>query len=960
MPQDREQALLTLNALAQKYGERAEHIQDANEADTRLKVIDAVLVLLGWDKDEFNPERSIGGGYTDYILSADGIPRLIVEAKRVGHTFGKPRSGLKKLEYTFSYICNAYGKALNDVLEQARKYCEETRIPYAILTNGFEWLLLQLIPPPGRSLSDLKCFYFGDLLSEDHSFDLLWQLVSKQGVLANALEEEFSTLNRLEADYSVEPRTMVGDIHWASETDVEVHLRDFYHLFFDEITDPGRRKMLEHCFVTNTRLDQYTGVLKRALEDIAPAYVGNAQELKPSETGNVLPTRSGDQKGRVVLVTGSVGAGKTTFVTKVVIEHRGEALFFVIVDLINESDDEISASKLWQLASEKWGEKYAEYTEYRKLREIFHSDLERLKKGPKSPIFQEDLKEYQKAEAELLTQLSENPEILMKRTWQCLRSQRKGVVLFLDNTDRASESYQKAVYSFAHKVSAETGATVIVPMRESTFFRAKESGFLDVRTTDLVFHLQAPDPTQIISRRIKYVESQLREQDKEPDHRLSDWKAASDWPLFQKRALSFADTLRKTFLQSTDGKDAIGLLAVIAWHNVRDLLRILRQLHASLGTPSEPWRTYEIVASLLLSGEHEGTRHIPSTLYRPISKKHHCYYLKLRLLLFVEYGVTSSDRRRGVSGQRFLAFAQGYGYRKQWIKEAITELVHERLLECLEIPTERSYTSKYAFSHLHSYRISPLALLLLEKIQFEPVYLAVAGWELPIQRPEWLQRFIQEVRRITSRTSGLSRDSLNVLISSDLPKIVSSYIQGMLTLEKLPSSHLTAQADVAATEEKVRAVAGELARIAPAAEWNEDVEDVIEETSPVQISLFPDEGDGDKLASVTPIAFPKNIHAAKLDNVSHNGALILWALVTAKANALGGLNATEGATLINSFVDDHRRVEPTNIARALRSKSMVRQKWLKVAGPISQKRYSLGETWADAWKTIYEENPPDL
>ena len=63
----------------------AGRLQDANEAKTRLLVVDEVLQILGWAKEEYNPEEKTSvGGYTDYLLTIGGQPRLIVEAKRYG------------------------------------------------------------------------------------------------------------------------------------------------------------------------------------------------------------------------------------------------------------------------------------------------------------------------------------------------------------------------------------------------------------------------------------------------------------------------------------------------------------------------------------------------------------------------------------------------------------------------------------------------------------------------------------------------------------------------------------------------------------------------------------------------------------------------------------------------------------------------------------------------------------
>lgn len=62
----------------------AQQLENANEAQTRLLLVNEILGLLGWAEAEYNPEKATStGSYTDYMLTIDGNPRLIVEAKRM-------------------------------------------------------------------------------------------------------------------------------------------------------------------------------------------------------------------------------------------------------------------------------------------------------------------------------------------------------------------------------------------------------------------------------------------------------------------------------------------------------------------------------------------------------------------------------------------------------------------------------------------------------------------------------------------------------------------------------------------------------------------------------------------------------------------------------------------------------------------------------------------------------------
>jgi predicted type IV restriction endonuclease len=151
----RESALSSIQGLRQEYGERAKRLASANEAQTRLLLVDRILQVLGWGWDDFNPETAKRRGHTDYLMTVDGRPRLVIEAKRVGHTFGFPRSGMLKTEYPLKYLRTAYGPPLTEVIEQAERYTLDSGVPFAALTNGAEWMLIQMIPSPGQQPTPL-------------------------------------------------------------------------------------------------------------------------------------------------------------------------------------------------------------------------------------------------------------------------------------------------------------------------------------------------------------------------------------------------------------------------------------------------------------------------------------------------------------------------------------------------------------------------------------------------------------------------------------------------------------------------------------------------------------------------------------------------------------------------------------------------------------------------------------
>jgi hypothetical protein len=959
-PSSREAALHTLKLIRERFTEKSAKLASLNEAATRLLLVDEILVALGWRKEEFNPEQPTGNaGYTDYLLSVDGFPRLVVEAKRTGHTFFSARKH-SKTEYTLTYARSAFGSAFADVLDQAAKYAREQCVPFAILTNGAEWLLVQVIPSPGRAADDCKCFYFGNLLRDDANFELLWELLSFESVGSGKMGESLAEVNAIEADFSANPRGELGDFAWSKSLASNSYLDDFYFLFFDQIVDPGRRNMLEFCFVSSSRLDQYEGTLKRVLRDAAPKYLSGATELTPNDRDQILPASYGDQSGRVVLVTGSVGCGKSTFVTKVLVELRQrKTVRAVLVDLIDEVDE---ANKdiptlLWRKVLAQWQKAEPDSFGYEELKKIFHSEIEILKRGARARVFESDPQEFERAEAQCLDDLSRDPETFLSR---CLKYYRRhlsiGTAVFLDNVDRASEGFQKAAYFFAHKLASLTGATVIVPMREMTFFRGKAAGFLDIRSGDAVFHLQAPDLIQVLAKRIQYIESHL-----DDDPRLKELRRREDYPGAMAAYRQFSDALKKNLLASAFGQRVVEVLSAMAWHDVRSFLASLKQVQFSLGG-AVAWELSSIIAPLMTLKDAGGIPRIPN-LFRPPYPAYPCFFLKARIVAALLYSMGSEKVRQGISLPTLLGILRVYGYHDRWSRRAIEELVQERMLECLEAPAAAEFARTYKLREGHdSFRPSPLAVVLFETILFERPYLVLLGHDIAFQNRQSYVDYVGVIKELVEAVGGheLDVDSLSLLLESRAPAIIASYLSNLYFREQ-PVVDLSKYApEVSAIETRLISA---LARIGVAIRRSQPETAGTPSRTPVaQLELLAGGRQDTSLVSERAVAipYPPNIKQTAIAG-SRAVPAIFWCLVAFKAKGKNWCNGAEITRLMNQHIfSDQERKEPTNISRALRSPVLRDQEWLAVAGSKGDWKYGLSEAWREEWRTIFGSDAPDI
>ena len=113
-------AILGLRQTIERYRANLER----NEIQTRVTLIDPMLRALGWDvsnPDEVVQETGRGAGVADYALKDrnTGMPILLLESKSLNTDLGKARA-------------------------QVARYCYGEAVESAIITDGDDWILLDI------------------------------------------------------------------------------------------------------------------------------------------------------------------------------------------------------------------------------------------------------------------------------------------------------------------------------------------------------------------------------------------------------------------------------------------------------------------------------------------------------------------------------------------------------------------------------------------------------------------------------------------------------------------------------------------------------------------------------------------------------------------------------------------------------------------------------------------------
>jgi hypothetical protein len=171
-------------------------LQDANEADTRLKVINDVLYdVLGWTHSDVHVEVRVSEDgattWADYVLKT-GMTALIIEAKKTGVAFSEvPDARRSRLRGRF--VSGETGEAII----QARDYARKLSIPFACATNGSKWIVFPASRVDQVAFAESSAIIFPSLRSAlGTDFAEFHDLLSREAVINGSLENEL--LGRIE------------------------------------------------------------------------------------------------------------------------------------------------------------------------------------------------------------------------------------------------------------------------------------------------------------------------------------------------------------------------------------------------------------------------------------------------------------------------------------------------------------------------------------------------------------------------------------------------------------------------------------------------------------------------------------------------------------------------------------------------------------------------------------------
>lgn len=722
-------------------------LSDANEAATRLRVIDRVLrEVLGWLDEDIYPEEHVtedaATTYSDYILRTANTA-IVVEAKKIGAAFSvEPGKRREKLSNRFLQ------SELGEAIIQARDYARKFGIDYAVATNGAVWAVFAAQRHDQVKFNDSTVQVFWsleDALSE--SYQEFHDLLSRGAVISGSLESVL--LGRVENQienrklgnfFSTNARgTRNNPIFPLIESEVNLAFSDSISLLESD--------SFERCYVATPETLKFDHKIRMNVAK-RDAVVGGGmlRAMKEADSkliegkfrDRALNVRSAALGGKplAILILGTVGAGKTTFLgymRKVKIKdlfvEKGVSScpHWLHLDFLN-CPSNISASNFIYKSLLEYINANVFLKTKECVRAAYKDEIDALKSGPlsfASPEKVDDLvSETLMSDYRALTPYVD--KIISYATTMA------PFFLVIDNIDQIEEDEsQSKLFTESLAIARRLSLNLILCLRQSTFARHRNSPAIDAFDFETI-QIDPPRISTVISKRfalVKYMASGKR----------GEFVAENGAKVKVDDASQIVDLLQGSVL----GTEIGNRIEVLATEDIRLALRMTREfLERGYTNPGRALELYQRTGRYLLP-KHEAFRAImlgtspvynedSSTIANPFDSRLSVSQMQLvRLYLLAAIVACASENNfRRIDGSVISECMRKIGVGDGFTQQVLVDLCKRRFIFTAS-HGDPSIASSYVPSRLGGYIVKELIsnFTFIENVMFDTYIADPKVWQ---------------------------------------------------------------------------------------------------------------------------------------------------------------------------------------------------------------------------------------
>ena len=546
-----------------------------SEADTRSKLIDYVLIdCLGWSEDDITREERCveSGTFLDYKLNTN-FPLIIIEAKKSSVDFQIPTSSNQR-EYKIGGVLKSC-KTLMAAMEQARNYAISKGIPFCVVTNGEQFVFFRSQNQQGIEWVNHIAIIFRSHQDIEKNFDKFCLLLSKSAAengqlhqtikLSDTADGGINKFKTLDTRYLTKPRKknrnplfpIIGEI--------------VRRVFQDLASEEAESEILEHCYVESPKktdkqkpyMDRETTALHVSKKDAGDFQQRITSSLNADKTDHT----------EVIFLIGSVGVGKSTFIqrfrkvlAKIEIDNKGIWIYinFKHFSDTGESLDSFIFNQIDNILTSEYSSLGLDEWDF--LKQAYHAEYEKLKRGPLQPLYKHNQKEFELKFGNKVEEwyAHEKEKHFTKILSSASKRLSKSIFLVFDNADQLDTDTQNKIFLAAQKLAETIKCYALIAMREESYWKNRDAGPLNAFHTT-AYHVQPASLKQVISKRFQYAKNLIAR---------NDFDARHDVNVTNDELLKIFDRLVQTllghdenyinFIESTSARDTRRALDTIA------------------------------------------------------------------------------------------------------------------------------------------------------------------------------------------------------------------------------------------------------------------------------------------------------------------------------------------------------------------------------------------------------------
>jgi cold shock CspA family protein len=561
-----------------------------SEADVRMKIVDPIFMeILGWPLTDIHCESQAGKNFIDYRGTIKGLNRLIIEAKKEARDLGINETHAGRYFKLNGAVFHT--EAAREGIDQAIRYCGHKNVELACLTNGQQWAVFRGRAREGTDTMENVACVFGSLEAVGKKFQEFYGLLAYENVQAGTFRAVFRQAeNQPVRQMTVKAIARPPDSREMLRSDkLYADLEKIMHSFFrdlDSIEDDEARRA---CFVTTTE----SAAAERGLERISEELRRKVQDLDTAESAElteVVKRVKEMQRNELVLLVGTKGAGKTTFIDRFFADVLPPAIredcVVVRLDLSKTGGDKGNLTRWLDehfLAELEKATFKSGYPTYEELMGMCMGEYKRWSEGHRKYLYDSDKLKFKDEfgkHIETYYRQDRPKEYITHLLFHIVRNHKRIPCIVFDNADHFDVDFQEAAFNYAHSICSESICLMILPITDTTSWQLPKQGGMQSFFSDSFF-LPTPPTEMILKRRIEYIEKKIADEQAETGKKPGGGRGyffSRNIRLEIDNIQGFAACLQTVFVNTGQVADWIGKLAN---HDIRRALQLTCEIVTS-------------------------------------------------------------------------------------------------------------------------------------------------------------------------------------------------------------------------------------------------------------------------------------------------------------------------------------------------------------------------------------------